>query len=117
MPKAAFKGMPLFGKLCDISESIYMPKGGSKEKMEAALSVISERQESIETTGKYSPFVIFAEGTTSNGTGILKFRRGAFNGLKRVSPTILKYRESNRETIGTLSLSYDVIEFFPLGIF
>ena len=43
-PKDAFKGMPLFGKLCDISESIYMPKGGTKELLEKALNVITERQ-------------------------------------------------------------------------
>lgn len=91
-PKDMFKGMPLFGKLCDISESIYMPKGGSKESSEEAMKIISDRQELIEKTGKLTPICIFPEGMTSNGTGILNFRRGAFNGLKRISPTILKYR-------------------------
>ena len=31
--------------------------------------------------------LIFAEGTTTNGTSILKFRRGAFEALKTVTPT------------------------------
>ena len=39
-PGIAFKGMPVMGKLCDISESLYVPKGGSPELLEKALNVI-----------------------------------------------------------------------------
>ena len=38
--------------------------------------------------------LLFPEGMTSNNTNILKFKKGAFYGEKRVKPVILKYRES-----------------------
>ena len=59
---------------------------------------------------------MFPEGTTSNGTHILKFRKGAFYGEKRVRPVILKYREMEERNIGTVSPAYEVIEYLPLCV-
>ena len=60
------------------------------------------------------PLLLFPEGMTSNNTNILKFKKGAFYGEKRVKPVILKYRESQVDTIGAVSPAYEVIEFFSL---
>lgn len=51
---------------------------------------------------------MFAEGATSNGTHLLKFRRGAFVGEKRVTPMYLKY------PIHGFSTDYGVMDFLPL---
>lgn len=53
---------------------------------------IEERQEAIEKGSSYPPFVIFPEGTLSNNTCLLPFRKGAFNALKTVTPVTIKYR-------------------------
>ena len=36
--------------------------------------------------------VIYPEGGTSNGTHLLKFKKGAFAGLRSVQPIIIKYK-------------------------
>lgn len=41
------------------------------------------------------PFVIFPEGTTTNGSSILKFKKGAFQALLPVKPFVIK--EINKE--------------------
>jgi len=72
-PAKDFEHVPLLGTLCSVIDSIFIPRGGSEEKKALALAAIRDRQELIESTGKYSPFLIFPEGTTTNGTGMFKF--------------------------------------------
>ena len=43
-----FKNVPIMGILGDLLGSIYLPRGGSEEKRQEALSIIKERQELIE---------------------------------------------------------------------
>ena len=64
----------------------------------------------IESSGEYAPFMIFPEGTTSNGTCLLKFRKGAFYHEKKVTPMFMKFAYS------TISPAYDVLDFLPLAI-
>lgn len=67
--------------LCRIVKAIgciTMPMGGSKEALERTAKRIDERQESVEKGGPHVPFVIFPEGTCSNNTCLLPFRKGAF---------------------------------------
>ena len=46
---------------------------------------IGARQHLIEVENKpYQPFVVFAEGTTSNGTCLLPFKRGAFAAMRTI---------------------------------
>jgi hypothetical protein len=54
--------------------------------------------------------LIFAEGTTSNGKGIIKFKKGAFFAEKRIKPIFLKYN------FGNISPAFDIMEFLPLII-
>lgn len=54
--------------------------------------------------------MIFAEGGTSNGTGIVSFKKGAFFAEKTVRPIFIKYGYH------TLNPAFDTIEFLPLAI-
>lgn len=72
---------------------------------------IRDRQDLIEQTGQYAPFLIFPEGGTTNGKYILNMKKGAFFAEKTVRPLYMKYK------FGTVSPAYDVMEFLPLGIF
>jgi hypothetical protein len=54
--------------------------------------------------------MIFAEGGTTNGTGIVPFKKGAFFAEKSVRPIFIKYGYH------TLNPSFDTIEFLPLAI-
>lgn len=91
-------------------DSIYIPRGGTQDSRDHALELIKTRQELIEDTGKYAPFLVFPEGGTTNGTGLLKFKRGAFYAEKTVRPICLKYHYQ------TISPAFDVIEFIPLAL-
>ena len=51
---------------------------------------------------------MFAEGATSNGTHLCKFRRGAFIGEKRVTPMYMKF------PIHGFSADCGVMDFIPL---
>ena len=114
---AADKGMattPLFATLIWALDSIYIPRGGGKadaSSRQEALRIIQERQELIEHEGGYSPIAIFPEGSTSNGTGMTKFKQGAFKSERRVQPILLKYPQNTM-----VSLAFEVVEMLPLWI-
>ena len=36
------------------------------------------------------PLFLFAEGTASNGSGVLSFKRGAFEAMKPVQPLVVQ---------------------------
>ena len=57
------------------------------------------------------PIMVFAEGGTTNGTAIMKFKKGAFHSEKTVKPIYLEY------SFGTVNPAFDTIQFFVLAIF
>lgn len=70
-----------------------------------------ERQRLIEEDGvDFNPVCIFAEGTTSNGTALLKFKRGAFSSLRTVIPVFATVKPRYMHP------TFDIIEFWPLII-
>lgn len=64
----------------------------------------------IEESEHYNPLMLFPEGGTTNGTHLMKFRKGAFFSEKTVKPIFIKYKNP------TLSVAFDTIEFLPLAI-
>ena len=55
--------------------------------------------------------VFFAEAGTTNGTHMVKFKKGAFAGEKRITPLFLKF-----DPTATMMISYEVITQLPLVI-
>lgn len=39
----------------------------------------------------YPPLIMNVEGGTTNGTSLIKFKKGAFYGLNSVQPVVIKY--------------------------
>ena len=64
-------------------------KKDSQEDRERLIQQILERAEAGER-GEIAPLCIYPEGATSNGKGILKFKRGAFVSLRAVKPHFTK---------------------------
>ena len=56
--------------------------------------------------------MIFPEGGTTNGTSLIKFKKGAFIAEKVVRPVIMKWGLE-----GSVIPSFDIIEMLPLVIF
>lgn len=57
----------------------------------SARKLIHDRVKSIKTKNESSRLVLFPEGTTSNGQGILEFKTGAFEPLAPIQPVVLMY--------------------------
>ena len=85
--------------------------GQDEEARRKVLDQIEERQSAIEDANmSYNPMAIFAEGTTTNGTHIIKFKRGAFASLRTVVPVFIKVGPSYMNPI------FECMEFFPMMV-
>ena len=58
----------------------------------------------------YNPLLLYPEGTTSNGTHLNPFKRGAFESLRTVVPMYVKV---TKRMMGPM---FDVLEFWPMLI-
>ncbi|SBT87796.1 phospholipid or glycerol acyltransferase, putative [Plasmodium malariae] len=80
-----------------------------REKFEdrrIALESIKERQLLVQDKkNNYPSFVIFSEGTTSNGIQVIEQKKGAFFSLLPITPVLLIY------DYGFLNPSYDILPF------
>ena len=59
----------------------------------------------------FPPFAVFAESTTTNGTCIFPFKRGAFQGMRTVIPSYITFSK-----MGMIRPFYDTVDFAPLII-
>ena len=103
--------MPIINKLTDGLQSVYI-NNSDQANRENALDILKERAVSIEDQCiDWNPFCVFPEGTTTNGTGILKFKKGAFSAMRTVRPCYISI------TGRWFSPCYDVIGFCEYCIF
>jgi len=63
---------------------------GDKGARKDLLGMMADRQKDCEK-GLYPPLIMNAEGGTTNGTSLVKFKKGAFVGLNSVQPVVIKY--------------------------
>lgn len=81
---------PGIGKIAECIQSIFLNRTDSKEKLAVALETIKERQIKAEK-GEYPQLFICPEGATTNGEGIIAFKRGAFASLRAIRPMVINY--------------------------
>lgn len=98
--KATIFGLPVIGTITkDVLGSIGVTrkqKDKSKEQETSKSSTPMSCTEQIiarvkDKSNKYGPIVIFPEGTTTNGTSLLKFRKGAFVPMVPVVPVLYSF--------------------------
>lgn len=58
----------------------------------------------------YPPLSVFAEATTTNGSRIIPFKRGAFQGMRTVTPCFFTCSDT------MISPAYELIEMIPLQV-
>lgn len=110
-PKDDFITTPLLGTACRGLQSLFIARGADLETKQRIVEQIKERQRLIEDEcQEYNPICIFAEGTTTNGSALLKFKRGAFEGLRTVIPTYVTFGNHY------FNPTYDTMPFWPLLI-
>ena len=89
------KKWPLFGFVARSINCIFVPRGGTPEALTKTLNLIAGRQKALEEKGEYNPIVIFPEGTCSNNTCLMPFKKGSFYSLLQCHPVSLKYKGGN----------------------
>jgi len=80
--------VPIVGKLMEDMDCVFVDRSSSDSR-KATLEAIT--QHCAAWAPGRRPMMIFPEGTTSNGQGLLPFRRGAFAAGVPVRPVILVY--------------------------
>lgn len=80
------RSVPIIGRVADGLQCIYVDPKNSKGLTDDIISRVKESKEY-----DLPPFVIFPEGTTTNGSHLIDFRYGAFYPLTAVQPITIKY--------------------------
>lgn len=93
MSKASIAKVPLVGLYARFLQSIFVERESGSDR-EKAIEMIEERIEKVKAGEKINTLHVFAEGTTTNGKSILKFKKGAFIGGVPVKLFALKYRSN-----------------------
>jgi len=86
--KAGARQTPVLGKLMEDIEVVFVDKS-SKESRQATLAAISEHCRAWRPGMR--PLLIFPEGTTTSGHGLIDFKKGAFVSGVPVRPVLLVY--------------------------
>ena len=81
---------PGIGKIAELLQCIFLVRGDTREKRTEALQKIAKRQE-LGESGEMPPLLIYPEGCTTNGTSMIKFKKGAFHSLRAVRPMTINY--------------------------
>jgi lysophosphatidylcholine acyltransferase/lyso-PAF acetyltransferase len=87
--KAATTKIPLVGSVATAAGCLYFDRSSKGQKKDL-LSMMAERQLLSEKM-IFPPLIMNVEGGTTNGTSLIKFKKGAFIGLNSVQPVVIKY--------------------------
>jgi 1-acyl-sn-glycerol-3-phosphate acyltransferase len=91
--KSEVRGWPLLGWLTAQAGTVYVQRGGGPKTYPAVNAAMAEAYRSG------LPVLFFPEGTTTDGTGVLPFRRGLFHSVL-----------NNDVSLRTAALSYSLEE-------
>jgi len=85
---AGTRNVPVVGKLMEEMDTVFVDRGdrGSRNATQEAIKTHCDQW----TPGE-KPMLIFPEGTTTNGEGLLEFKKGAFVPGAPVRPVIIVY--------------------------
>lgn len=88
--KASVKSFPCVGLIATAMQCIFIERTSDKD---GALKAIQRRQKIL--FQGFPKLLVFPEGTTTNGTGLMPFKRGGFIELLPVQPIVIKYEQGS----------------------
>lgn len=103
LSKSDVKNFPFIGLIAQSIGCLFVDRN-NKDKLEHTVNLIVEKQKNILEKKDLSKFMIFPEGTTTNNSGIIDFKRGAFISETPIKPLVIKFSGDR------ISLSMDIIE-------
>lgn len=102
--KAATTKIPFVGPVSKSIGCLYFDRGDSKSRKDVMVS-LEERYKLIKE-GKYPQLIMNAEGGTTNGRYLVKFKKGAFVGNYPCKPVVLKYKSNTIDMEQCIMLIY-----------
>lgn len=90
MAKREIADWPIIGWIVRCKQGVFVKREDRTNK-DAVLAGIKERVRQVQSGQHYPPMVIFPEGTTTNGSAVMTFKRGAFASLAPVRVMCLEY--------------------------
>jgi len=82
--------MPGVGLIAEQAGCMFIDRADTSGSKKGLMEKIDARQK-LSEEGKLYPLIINPEGGTTNGSMLIKFKRGAFAGLHSVQPICIKY--------------------------
>ncbi|KAM3590250.1 uncharacterized protein V6R79_006543 [Siganus canaliculatus] len=79
--------LPVIGALLEFNQSVLVSRK-DPESRKKAVSLVTER---LTSNGYWPQMLMFPEGTTTNGSALIKFKPGAFLAGVPVQPVLLRY--------------------------
>jgi len=76
LSKEGVKNIPIIGFFAKMHQTLFFARE-NKDERDKIIDLIKQRVQLAEE-GKVNPMVIFPEGTTANGRGLMKFKKGPF---------------------------------------
>lgn len=101
--KASVKDYPLVGYIAQTLQCLFVDRTSGRG---AALDQMKERQQNIMSNSSWPKLLVFPEGTTSNGSGLMPFKIGGFINSPPIQPSCVRYPYQN------LNPSYEVVPIF-----
>jgi 1-acyl-sn-glycerol-3-phosphate acyltransferase len=111
--KTEVRGWPLMGWITSRAGTVYVERGGGPTTWPAVNAAMSEAYRSG------LPVLFFPEGTTTNGAGVLPFRRGLFHSVLNnwvpLRTAALRYSLERRAVNGGAKVGEDVCWWGEMG--
>ncbi|XP_041634746.1 lysophospholipid acyltransferase LPCAT4 [Cheilinus undulatus] len=82
--------LPVIGALLEFNQSVLV----SRKDPESRKKAVAELTGRLTSNGYWPQMLMFPEGTTTNGTALIKFKPGAFLAGVPVQPVLLRYPNS-----------------------
>ncbi|XP_061107958.1 lysophospholipid acyltransferase LPCAT4 [Conger conger] len=79
--------LPVIGALLEFNQSLLVSRTDADSRRQCA----AQLRERLTSNGRWPQMLIFPEGTTSNGTVLIKYKPGAFMAGVPVQPVLLHY--------------------------
>jgi 1-acyl-sn-glycerol-3-phosphate acyltransferase len=90
LAKQEITGWPFVGVSCKAMQGLFVARE-NKDARDQVMDLIRKRVTEIEEGKDFPQMVIFPEGTTTNGTSLISFKKGAFAPLAPLDIKCLKY--------------------------
>lgn len=103
--KESISRSPIFGHLGRAMDTVFVKRECAEGRARAAIA-IKDRQASTDAGTRNRSFVVFPEGTTTNGRYLIPFKKGAFERNGPLYPIVLIY------SCPILDISYEIIPFW-----